>query len=160
MVYVYDKDTKEVKLIQTVPIPGEITPVFIETKINEKGEEVTTSTSVEQVVVRVPEVQTLVEELKKKYNVDVTTATKVVEVKGTTVKEIKIVVETDKKTEVVYTGIANGTVVKVVDVQETPEVVLKPIIPAKPVLPGTPTVVKPEVKKPVEEVVFAHPIIK
>lgn len=94
MVYVYDKDTKEVKLIQTVPIPREITPVFIETKTNEKGEEVTTSTSVEQVVVRVPEVQTMVEELKKKYNIDVTTATKVVEVKGTTVKEIKIVVET------------------------------------------------------------------
>lgn len=109
---------------------------------------------------KVPEVQILVEELKKKYNVDVTTATKVVEIKGTTVKEIKIVVETEKKTEIVYTAIANGTVVQVVDVQDAPEKIIKPIIPVKPKVSDIPIVVKPEIKKPIEEVIFSHPIIK
>jgi hypothetical protein len=161
LVYVFDKGTNEIKLIQTVPILTVIKPVFVETKTNAQGEQVTTSTSVDQVVVKVPEVQTMVEEIKKKYNIDVTTAVKVIEIKGTTAKEIKIVFETEKKTSIVFTGLTNGTKVQVIDVQDIPEIALKPVISVKPVLPGGPQVdATPEIKKSVEEVVFSHPIIK
>lgn len=91
---------------------------------------------------------------------DVSTTTKVIEIKGTTIKEVKIVTQTEKNTEVVFTGIANGTTIQIINVQETTPVKAEPIVP-KPVVSGKPSVdIKPEIAKPVEDVVFANPTIK
>ena len=52
----------------------------------------------------------MIKEINNKFNVDVTSTTKVIETKGTTVKEVKIVSEeVTKKIETVFTGIVRDT---------------------------------------------------
>lgn len=156
-VYIYDKSKDSLQLLESIPVITEVKPIFLETTTTIEGEEVTISSSVEQISTKVPELQALIEEIRNLYSVDVTTGLKVIEAKGTTVKEVKIVVETKEKIQTIFTGIANGTIVKVVDVQEVPEVP-QPIKPAPPALPTVDTT--PEVTQPIKEVIFANQIIK
>ena len=51
-------------------------------------------------------------------------------------KEVKIVSKTEKKTETVFTGLINGTIVKVIDVQIAPTPKPLPIVPVQGILPG------------------------
>lgn len=97
----------------------------------------TTSTSIEQISDKVPELQALIDEISKKYNVEVTKELSFIETKGRTVKEVKIVVQKEETMQTVFTCIANGTITKIVDVQSVPRV---PFAPIKPALPVKPTV--------------------
>ena len=65
----------------------------------------------------VPQYPQIVTQIGTNYNVDVTPIIKVVETTGKTIKEVKIVtVDKTTKAETVYTGIVNGSNIKIIDV--------------------------------------------
>ena len=142
--FIFNTETSTSDLVQTLPVVVETKPVFFQTTTNQFGETVTSSTSITQVVESIPQVKDIIKEIKDKYTTDVTdSSTVVVETEGTTVKEVKIVTKTDKQTETVFTGLVNGTVVKVIDVQIAPTPKPLPIVPVQGILPGEPCVKYP-----------------
>ena len=60
--------------------------MFHQTVVNKFGETVTTSSSTDLIVKEVPQVTEIIKEINNKYDVDVSSTTKIVEAKGTTVK--------------------------------------------------------------------------
>lgn len=132
-VYFFNRDSRKSVLIQSVPLVVKGKPHFSQTATNAVGEHVTTTTSVDQIMESVPQVKTILSQIKTKYNVDASTTTTLVQVKGTTVKEVRIVTTTDNITQTVFTGRINGTDVTIVDVQVVPSVQVKAVVPTRPV---------------------------
>ena len=60
--------------------------VFHQTVVNKFGETVTTCSSTDLIVKEVPQVTEIIKEINNKYEVDVSSTTKIVEAKGTTIK--------------------------------------------------------------------------
>ena len=54
---------------------------------------ITTSTSVEQISTKVTEVSTAIASIKEKYNIDTSANIKLIEIRGTAAKEIKVVTQ-------------------------------------------------------------------
>ena len=108
--FFFNKESKKTEKIQTTVIKKEVKVQTITSTVNKFGETVTTSTSPVQIIQVIPQVQNVITQIKEEYQVDVTSSTKIVEVKGKkTSKEIKIVsTSTETNTETTYTSIFDG----------------------------------------------------
>jgi len=77
------------------------------------------------------------------------------------VKEVKIMTEEKTtKTETVYTGIVNGSNIKIVDVKITPAILVKPIPYISSIPKAEAVEVTPEETAQVKEAVFITPVLK
>ena len=128
--FFFNKESKKTEKIQTTVIKKEVKVQTITSTVNKFGETVTTSTSPVQIIQVIPQVQNVITQIKEEYQVDVTSSTKIVEVKGKkTSKEIKIVsTSTETNTETTYTSIFDGKTTQIIDVQVQPIIKL-PIRP-------------------------------
>ena len=85
-VIIYHKETKKVEVVQTTIVKEKVKKVFHQTVVNKFGETVTTCSSTDLIVKEVPQVTEIIKEINNKYDVDVSSTTKIVEAKGTTIK--------------------------------------------------------------------------
>ena len=157
--FVVDKPTSKVEKVTTTQVSEK--KVFSQTIVNKYGETVSTSNQPDQITTLVPQYPQVVTQIGEQFNVDISPVIKVVETKGKKVKEVKIVTEEKTtKVETVYTGIVNGSNIKIVDVQVTPAVQVRPLPYVRPISGGEVVKVTPEETKKVEEIVFSTPVLK
>jgi len=104
--------------------------LLYKTTTNQLGEVVTTSNNLTQIVTNIPEVNSAVLEITAKYNIEASSVT-LVESKGKTTKEIKIVSQTTDQTtgqvsSIAFTVLVTGSQTTIIDVQtpQKPEVTI------------------------------------
>jgi hypothetical protein len=158
-VFVFDKSTNKVEKVTTTQVVEK--KVFSQTVVNKYGETVNTSNQPEQIAVLLPQYPQVVTQIGEQFKVDISPVIKVVETKGNVVKEVKIVTEEKTtKVETVYTGIVNGSSIKIVNVQVTPAVQVRPLPNVRPISGGEVVKITPEETKQVEQIVFTTPVLK
>lgn len=126
-----NKTTLQSTLIQSVEIPAVVESVVLKTVTNSYGEVVTISNNLQQISVRIPEVTSAIVEIKNKYNIDASSTVQLIESKGTTTKEIKIVTQaTEFDVKTVFTVHVSGNQTTIVDIQtpQQPEITVPAVI--------------------------------